>query len=161
MWGPIIIYQPGPINSAIFSWLVFFIVDRSGQIIATSHDLTPNGGLVREIPLFQGNPGWWNIIIWPELILWKVSISIIYIMWFHHSAKQVILPSWKKRQNKQKQRWDSQFMVFFFKLTMGGPPPSYLSWKMHGFFRHPLCDRWAQRVHGREPQNNMKDKNQV
>ena len=30
----------------------------SGQIIATSHDLTPNGGLVREIPLFQGNLGW-------------------------------------------------------------------------------------------------------
>ena len=28
----------------------------SGQILATSHDLTPNGGLVREIPLFQGNP---------------------------------------------------------------------------------------------------------
>ena len=32
------------------------IVD--GQIIATSHDLTPNGGLVREINLFQGNLGW-------------------------------------------------------------------------------------------------------
>ena len=30
----------------------------SGQIIATSHDLTPNGGLVRELPLFQGNLGW-------------------------------------------------------------------------------------------------------
>ena len=29
----------------------------SGQIIATSHDLTPNGGLVRDIPLFQGNLG--------------------------------------------------------------------------------------------------------
>ncbi len=29
-----------------------------GQIIATSHDLTPTGGLVREIPLFQGNLGW-------------------------------------------------------------------------------------------------------
>ena len=29
---------------------------ESGQIIATSHDLTPNGGLVREILLFQGNP---------------------------------------------------------------------------------------------------------
>ncbi len=38
----------------------------SGQIIATSHDLTPNGGLVREIPLFQENLGWWNIIIWPD-----------------------------------------------------------------------------------------------
>ena len=32
---------------------------KSGQIIATSHDrFPPNGGLVREIPLFQGNPGW-------------------------------------------------------------------------------------------------------
>ena len=39
---------------------------NSGQIIATSHDLTPNGGLVRAIPLFQGNLGWWNIIIWPD-----------------------------------------------------------------------------------------------
>ena len=33
-------------------------VHVSGQIIATSHDLTSNGGLVREIPLFQGNLGW-------------------------------------------------------------------------------------------------------
>ena len=40
----------------------------SGQIIATSHDLTPNGGLAREIPLFQGNLGWCNIIIWPDAI---------------------------------------------------------------------------------------------
>ena len=29
----------------------------SGQIIATSHDLAPNGGLVREIPVFQVNLG--------------------------------------------------------------------------------------------------------
>ena len=28
------------------------------QIIATSHEITPNGGLVREIPLFQENLGW-------------------------------------------------------------------------------------------------------
>ena len=34
---------------------------ESGQIIATSHDLTPSGVLVREIPLFQGNLGWWNL----------------------------------------------------------------------------------------------------
>ena len=32
--------------------------NKAGQIIATSHDLTPNGGLVREITLFQGNLGW-------------------------------------------------------------------------------------------------------
>ena len=40
----------------------FFILVKygeivSGQIVATSHDLTPNGGLVREIPLFQENLG--------------------------------------------------------------------------------------------------------
>ena len=51
-------------------WIILsftgWLVHQSGQIIATSHDLTPNGGLVREIPLFQGNLGWWNIIIWPD-----------------------------------------------------------------------------------------------
>ena len=41
----------------------------SGQILATSHDLTPNGGLVREIPLFQENLDWLDIIIWPDA--WK------------------------------------------------------------------------------------------
>ena len=44
----------------------FFSVTKkvhfSAQIIATSHDLTPKGGLVREIPLFQENLGRWNII---------------------------------------------------------------------------------------------------
>ena len=34
-------------------------MDWSGQIIATSHDrFPPNGGLLREFPLFQGNLGW-------------------------------------------------------------------------------------------------------
>ena len=33
-------------------------VHSSGQIIATSHDLTPNCGLVREITLFQIYLGW-------------------------------------------------------------------------------------------------------
>ncbi len=53
----------------------------SGQIIATSHDLTPNGGLVREIPLFQGNPGWWNIIIWPDDML-IVCLKVALIVFF-------------------------------------------------------------------------------
>ena len=47
----------------VFSlWVVLLVICVgsycSGQIIATSHDLTPNGGLVREFPLFQGNLGW-------------------------------------------------------------------------------------------------------
>ncbi len=40
---------------------------KSGHIIATPHDLTPNGGLVREFPLFQGNLGWWNIISFGQI----------------------------------------------------------------------------------------------
>ena len=37
----------------------FFFGHESGQTIATSHDrFPPNGGLVGEIPLFQGNLGW-------------------------------------------------------------------------------------------------------
>ena len=42
----------------------------SGQIIATSHDrFSPNGGLVKEIPLFQENPGRWTIIICQDGII--------------------------------------------------------------------------------------------
>ncbi len=52
-------------------------VHLSGQIIATSHDLTPNDGLVREIPLFQGNLGWWNIVIWPDISIPKKVTSRI------------------------------------------------------------------------------------
>ena len=39
------------------------------KFIATSHDRFPPKGSVLEgkwDPLFQGNLGWWNIIIWPE-----------------------------------------------------------------------------------------------
>ena len=51
------------VNISIFIFVYinnnyFLCVHISGQIIATSHDLTPNGGLVREIPLFQGNLRW-------------------------------------------------------------------------------------------------------
>ncbi len=51
----------GVMHKDLKRWLMM-----SGQIIATSHDLTPNGGLVMEFPLFQGNLSWWNIIIWPD-----------------------------------------------------------------------------------------------
>ena len=37
---------------------IYVYIYISGQIIATSHDLTPKGSQGREIPLFQGNIGW-------------------------------------------------------------------------------------------------------
>ena len=52
---------------------------ESGQIIATSHDLTPKCSLVREIPLFQGNLGWWNIMIWP---VWSATACLYGCFWF-------------------------------------------------------------------------------
>ena len=39
--------QDGLIKYRIYLYVYMYI---SGQIIATSHDLTPNGGLEREIP---------------------------------------------------------------------------------------------------------------
>ena len=42
----------------------------SGQIIATSHNLTSKGSWGREIPLFKGNLGWWIIIVWPDVYLY-------------------------------------------------------------------------------------------
>ena len=38
-------------------------VDQSVSEKSFSTYSIPNGGLVREIPSFQGNLGWWNIII--------------------------------------------------------------------------------------------------
>ena len=58
------IFQMGWFNhhlheyGCLFFCFLLLMEKISGQIIATSHDLTPNGGLVREIPLFQGNLGW-------------------------------------------------------------------------------------------------------
>ena len=48
-----------------------------GQIITTSAEVTLNGGLVREIPLFQGNLGWWNIIIWPDIWMFP-KIGVVF-----------------------------------------------------------------------------------
>ena len=50
----------------MLSSYVVGLFHKPSQIIATSHDLTPNGGLVREIPLFKDILGWRNIIIWPD-----------------------------------------------------------------------------------------------
>ena len=72
---------------------------KSGQIIATSHDLTR---LVREIPLFQGNLGWWNIIIWPdEMIFIFVEIGVSPLRRSHISPRRHPWSSmgrWRKRE---------------------------------------------------------------
>ena len=36
----------------------------------------PNGGLVGEFPLFQGNPGWRIIIIWLDCLCATLTIEV-------------------------------------------------------------------------------------
>ena len=67
-------------------------------LVTTSHDLTPNGGLVRGIPLFQGNLGWWNRAQTPafawlpcQLGLRTVSASLSWHLIFRISSRS--LPS--------------------------------------------------------------------
>ena len=75
------------------------------NFIATSHDrFPPNGRLVREIPLFQGNLGWWNIIIWPDIHLqktygefWKTCHTFLG---FFFSRKKLGLVLWNSRSKK-------------------------------------------------------------
>ena len=75
-------------------WGRTFTIHFGGQIIATSHDLTPNGGLVREIP-FQGNLGWWMLVkyytlarfwchIRTYLRLMVLSACLFLEMWWSH-----------------------------------------------------------------------------
>ena len=59
----------------------------STQIIAISHDLTPNGGVVGEPPqqlaLLPGNQGWWNITIRPDLSSTKYWLSCLKLKIFN------------------------------------------------------------------------------
>ena len=52
----------------------------SGQIIATSHDLTPNGGLVREMPLFQLISGKPRLVKYYNLASRNTLFMIIYVL---------------------------------------------------------------------------------
>ena len=49
-------------------------VNLSGPTIATSAEVTPKGSLVREIPLFQSNLGWWNIFYFGRFLGEKALI---------------------------------------------------------------------------------------
>ena len=90
---------------------------QSGQIIATSHDLTPNGGLVRETFLFQGKLGWWNIIIWPDPMMQGDWIPIglscgvvvcVQIIWGSFWCTEKTRRSWCR---------ECGWKVFFFRRT--------------------------------------------
>ena len=84
----------------------------SGQIIATSHDrFSPNGGLVREMPLFQGNLGW-------KSRFWIVSWTLEFP------------PSWSKKHRKKQLRaaWVAA------KMKVGGVESHKFIGSFNGFY---------------------------
>ena len=52
--------------------------------------------LGREIPLFQENPGWWNIIIWPDTWQLKVNQVSVHQFWMDRIAMDLRLISFSK-----------------------------------------------------------------
>ncbi len=67
--------------------------DISGQIIATSHDQKPKWWWkVREICLFQGNLGWWNIVIWPDILVPSILPTFEHLVFICSITNQQNLP---------------------------------------------------------------------
>ena len=56
------------LQEGMWSICILELYKHRGQTISTSHDFfTPKGSFLAGNPnLFQGNPGWWKIRIWPD-----------------------------------------------------------------------------------------------
>ena len=67
-----------PPNKWLYQWVTGVIT----QIITTSHDLGPQKvAFSKGIPwLFQGNLGWWDIIIWPDISL-DLCLGRVFMDW--------------------------------------------------------------------------------
>ena len=116
----------------LLSWMDGWI--GPGQIIATSHDLTLNGGLVREIPLFQGNrvvgeilfhlatmDGWIGCMaglvvcflgLVDSLSLWELVTSIITLIlgvfptpWSHPWSDDAVIRNFSQMDTKNDRPW--------------------------------------------------------
>ena len=107
-------------EDALF-FLIFF-----GQIIATSRDLTPNGGLVREIPLFQGSLGWWSIIIWPDFLVQQDTLREVTSL-----ARPVGYPSFEAWFKRLMDGWISMGEVFGGCPGSGSPSFTYILGDSH------------------------------
>ncbi len=79
----------GTLRCSVWMWPKICPIEKihqCGPIIATSHDLTPTCSCSwgREISLFQGNLGWWNIIIWPD-------------QWIHDGFLVMFMDYWRMK----------------------------------------------------------------
>ena len=110
---------------------VFFQISmfgvHSGQIIATSSDLTAKGALVRDIrhPLLSGKSRWrWNIVIWPD------SSTIYQYKW---SSLRYQLALRKKRppagHKLIRQKFFEKLEVCKRKRGSSSPENWYILWK--------------------------------
>ena len=107
-----------------------------GQTIATSHNLTPNGGSVREIPLFQNNLGWWNIIIWLDN------------MFVFGNKMQIIPTATPTTASRTPSEIPTLFQILIPKSTKKNvhrSPPWMQRYKMRGLtVVPPTCLEWTE-----------------
>ena len=76
----ILVFLGGCQKSRVLVWSVHIWSNYSDLI----RPISP-----REIPLFQGNPGWWNIIIWPD-ISWPFQEPLsLNILWTNLAVPQI------------------------------------------------------------------------
>ena len=92
-------------------------IHQSGQIIATSDEVTPKGGWVREIRLFQANLGWWIITLWSG------------ISDFH---RNFLNQNMKKKPPSPLLVQEVTWIEVIFMGTKGEPPPCHPPQEMSG-----------------------------
>ncbi len=99
----------------------------SGQIIATSHDLTPNGGFGKGNLLISGKSRlvkYYNLIIWPDM--WILRWAIVHIDKFFLKFNQTVFKT--ERVGSSWPRMEDQ--IFWMDLPGGGVRRKLLTiWK--------------------------------
>ena len=124
-----------------------------GQNIATSHDLTPNGGFVREFPLFQENLGWWNIIpfgqIWSSDERWQRALVRTKQWWvdFHVSCEYSQYGWWFRNPA-------NQLRLVVYPIIYDGFQ-HHPRWLGMGFLNHQQYCSWNHWKFGHEPRPNI------
>ena len=98
------------------------VFDDSGQIIATSHNLTPKDSWGREIPLFQGNLGWWNVIIWPDDCILVGNPVLVLMNWFFFPRGRTVgelrrIGGWPGLVLKESPLWTTNSTFFHYDIN--------------------------------------------
>ena len=128
---------------------------QAGQIIATSHDLTPKGtrSWGREIPLFQGNLWCWNIIIWPVQAA-TFHTWTIYPLVATSSSLGSCIASSSRKDPESRSSSNIQYYNYFF-----SEDNTRLRWlrKKHTSFHNQTLHKYPTTIHPKKQPSTQVD----